>query len=197
MHRAGAWLCACVLQELIFTARRVAGQEACRLGLVDHCVEAGKAMDRALELARDISQVRFAVLGRIVIAPAMRGTGASQNKRHTNKQAQCAPGNVQSIVGGPVRRRGLTLELMWCRPSRLCKTLSLSQTGYRVCACAVQCAPLSLRAAKVAINQGIEVDLASGLELEKAVYAQLIPTRDRLEGLKAFAEKRKPVYTGE
>lgn len=61
----------------------------------------------------------------------------------------------------------------------------------------LQCAPLSLRAAKIAINQGIEVDLASGLELEKAVYAQLLPTRDRLEGLKAFAEKRKPVYTGE
>lgn len=61
----------------------------------------------------------------------------------------------------------------------------------------MQCAPLSLRAAKVAINSGIEVDLASGLKLEEAVYAQLIPTRDRLEGLKAFAEKRKPVYTGE
>jgi len=43
----------------------------------------------------------------------------------------------------------------------------------------------------------MEVDLASGLKLEEAVYAQLLPTRDRLEGLKAFAEKRKPVYTGE
>jgi enoyl-CoA hydratase/carnithine racemase len=140
MHRAGARLCACVLQELIFTARRVEGQEACRLGLVDHCVDAGKAMDRALELARDISQVRFAILGRIVIAAAMGGTGASQNKRHTNKQAQCAPGNVQSTVGGPVRQRGLTLKVTWCRPSRLCKTVGLSQTGYRVCLRCAVCA---------------------------------------------------------
>jgi enoyl-CoA hydratase/carnithine racemase len=46
------------LQELIFTARRVGGGEAQKLGLVDHCVDAGRAMDRALELARDISQVR-------------------------------------------------------------------------------------------------------------------------------------------
>lgn len=45
------------MQELIFTARRVGGDEALVLGLVDHCVEEGKAMDRALELARDISQV--------------------------------------------------------------------------------------------------------------------------------------------
>jgi enoyl-CoA hydratase/carnithine racemase len=44
-------------QELIFTARRVGGGEAQKLGLVDHCVDAGRAMDRALELARDISQV--------------------------------------------------------------------------------------------------------------------------------------------
>lgn len=61
----------------------------------------------------------------------------------------------------------------------------------------MQCAPLSLRAAKVAINSGSEVDLTTGLKLEEAVYAQLIPTRDRLEGLKAFAEKRQPFYTGE
>jgi enoyl-CoA hydratase/carnithine racemase len=45
------------MQELIFTARRVGGGEAHKLGLVDHCVDAGRAMDRALELARDISQV--------------------------------------------------------------------------------------------------------------------------------------------
>lgn len=57
-----AWLlCCCVLQELIFTARRVGGDEAQKLGLVDHCVDTGRAMDRALELARDISQVGVSV----------------------------------------------------------------------------------------------------------------------------------------
>jgi len=47
----------CGVQELIFSARRVCGSEALQLGLVDHCVEEGKAMERALELARDIAQV--------------------------------------------------------------------------------------------------------------------------------------------
>jgi enoyl-CoA hydratase/carnithine racemase len=51
------------LQELIFTARRVGGSEARQLGLVDHCVDAGGAMDRALELARDISQVSARACG--------------------------------------------------------------------------------------------------------------------------------------
>ena len=51
--------------------------------------------------------------------------------------------------------------------------------------------------AKAAITHGLEVDLATGLKVEELCYAQLLPTKDRLEGLKAFAEKRKPVYTGE
>ncbi|EFJ52284.1 hypothetical protein VOLCADRAFT_32282, partial [Volvox carteri f. nagariensis] len=61
----------------------------------------------------------------------------------------------------------------------------------------VRSAPLSLRQAKVAVNRGLEVDLHTGLAMEEALYAQLLPTRDRLEGLKAFAEKRKPDYKGE
>lgn len=58
-------------------------------------------------------------------------------------------------------------------------------------------APLSLRAAKAAVDQGVEVDLSSGLKLEEALYARLVPTRDRLEGLRAFAERRAPRFEGE
>jgi len=56
--------------------------------------------------------------------------------------------------------------------------------------------PIAVRMAKAAINRGIEVDLESGLKFEEACYAQVIPTKDRLEGLKAFKEKRKPNYKG-
>ncbi|CAM8941133.1 unnamed protein product [Rhodiola kirilowii] len=57
--------------------------------------------------------------------------------------------------------------------------------------------PLALRMAKRAINKGLEVDMESALELEEDCYEQLLNTKDRLEGLAAFAEKRKPVYKGE
>lgn len=57
--------------------------------------------------------------------------------------------------------------------------------------------PIALRMAKQAVNRGVEVDRDSGMALEQACYAQVIPTKDRLEGLAAFKEKRKPVYRGE
>lgn len=57
-------------------------------------------------------------------------------------------------------------------------------------------APLSLVQAKIAMNQGIEVDLATGLKIELLAYNALIPTEDRLEGLLAFQEKRTPQYLG-
>lgn len=58
-------------------------------------------------------------------------------------------------------------------------------------------APLSLRQAKLAIDSGFDKNLADGLALETKAYLRLINTKDRLEGLAAFAEKRKPAYIGE
>ncbi|CAA0831624.1 ATP-dependent caseinolytic (Clp) protease/crotonase family protein [Striga hermonthica] len=57
--------------------------------------------------------------------------------------------------------------------------------------------PLAIRMAKQAIDGGLEVDLSTGLALEEDCYEQLLHTKDRLEGLAAFAERRKPNYTGQ
>ncbi|XP_059442696.1 probable enoyl-CoA hydratase 2, mitochondrial isoform X2 [Corylus avellana] len=57
--------------------------------------------------------------------------------------------------------------------------------------------PIAIRMAKRAINEGVEMDMASALALEEECYEQILHTKDRLEGLTAFAEKRKPRYTGE
>ncbi|RLN27042.1 hypothetical protein BBJ28_00008209 [Nothophytophthora sp. Chile5] len=56
--------------------------------------------------------------------------------------------------------------------------------------------PVGVRMAKEAIMKGSEVDIASGMAIENACYAQVIPTKDRMEGLVAFKEKRKPQYQG-
>lgn len=56
--------------------------------------------------------------------------------------------------------------------------------------------PVAIEQAKYAINRGLETDLHTGLAIESNAYWITIPTADRLEGLAAFREKRKPVYKG-
>jgi len=54
----------------------------------------------------------------------------------------------------------------------------------------------ALRAAKLAIDGGLDMDLRSGLAWESQLFAALFATDDRREGMTAFVEKRKPNFTG-
>ena len=56
--------------------------------------------------------------------------------------------------------------------------------------------PVAVRAAKDAIDRGMELSQAQGLEHEARCYERVLGTADRLEALAAFAEKRKPRYAG-
>jgi len=61
------------------------------------------------------------------------------------------------------------------------------------------CGPLAVRAAKEAIDLTTgSGDLTSNLARERALYLErVLPSKDRLEALAAFREKRKPDYKGE
>ena len=59
-----------------------------------------------------------------------------------------------------------------------------------------QAGPLAVRTAKEAMVRGISMSLEDGLRLENTLFARLLGSEDSDEGLRAFAEKRKPVYKG-
>ena len=58
-------------------------------------------------------------------------------------------------------------------------------------------APIAVRQARQAIHRGAQMSLADGLAFEIEAYHRTVPTRDRLEGVRAFNEKRKPQFNGD
>ncbi len=56
--------------------------------------------------------------------------------------------------------------------------------------------PLALRMAKDAIASGRGLPLKEALDVERGCYMRILSSQDRLEGLSAFIEKRRPQYTG-
>ncbi|WP_018924234.1 enoyl-CoA hydratase-related protein [Salsuginibacillus kocurii] len=102
-------------KELIYTARKLSGEEAAELGLCEYAVASSSVEYKALDLARKI------------------------------------------------RNNG----------------------------------PVAVRAVKRAVDQGIDLPLAQALDKEEEAYKTVLHTKDRLEGLQAFKEKRPPQYTGE
>ena len=57
-------------------------------------------------------------------------------------------------------------------------------------------APLAVRQARQSIHTGLQLSLAEGMAFEIEAYNTLVSTADRYEGILAFNEKRKPVFTG-
>jgi enoyl-CoA hydratase/carnithine racemase len=96
--------------DLVFTGRKVAADEALRIGLVDRVVPKGAARNSAHELAEEIAAK----------------------------------------------------------------------------------SPISLRAAKRALRKGLDVDLASGLEIENRSWEEAAFSADRVEGIEAFNLRRAP-----
>jgi enoyl-CoA hydratase/carnithine racemase len=55
---------------------------------------------------------------------------------------------------------------------------------------------LAIKAAKEAVDRGLEVDLDTGLEIERLQFSGTFATEDRVEGMRAFVAKEKANFTG-
>ncbi len=95
------------------------------------------------------------------------------------------------------RRLGAAEALAWGLVSRVAPPGRLREAALELAALVARNAPVSLRQAKRAIDGGLGLPLEEALDLEHRLYQDCLATRDRREALAAFAEKRRPTFTGE
>ncbi|MBN8225947.1 enoyl-CoA hydratase/isomerase family protein [Corallococcus macrosporus] len=80
--------------------------------------------------------------------------------------------------------------------NRLAPEGHLLEVAFQLAEAVVDNAPVAVATAKHAIDEGTGLELDDALALELKKYEEVLKTEDRLEGLRAFAEKRPPVYKG-
>src|SRR5215472_7423653 len=85
--------------------------------------------------------------------------------------------------------------LEWGIVNKVCEPETLLDDALATARRIASNAPLAVRQAKKAVGAALDLDIKSGFAFELEAYNQLVPTRDRLEGIRAFNEKRKPNFT--
>ena len=94
------------------------------------------------------------------------------------------------------RSFGAAEALRWGVVNEVVTTGDLLSHTLRVAGTIAVKAPLAIRQAKRAIQLGTEMDRRTALYFEAEAYDRLVPTRDRREGVRAYAERREPVFEG-
>jgi enoyl-CoA hydratase/carnithine racemase len=86
--------------------------------------------------------------------------------------------------------------LEWGVVNKLCAPDKLMAEVLATAQAIANNAPIATRQAKRSIHYGMQMDLRSALFFEIDVYNKMVSTEDRLEGVRAFNEKRKPNFKG-
>ena len=86
--------------------------------------------------------------------------------------------------------------LAWGLVNKVCPPEALMTETIATAQAICDNAPISIRQAKRAMHRGIEMDLRTAMFFEIDAYNRMVSTEDRREGVRAFNERRKPVFRG-
>ncbi len=153
-----------------------------------HAFGGGLEMILAADFAYGATTARFALTE--VTLGIMPGGGGTQ----TLPRAVGGRRAKELILTG--RPFGAQEALEWGVLNRVCEPGDLLAAARDTARAIAANAPLSVRQAKKSIQNGLQADLHTGLKFEIEAYDRLVSTEDRREGIRAFIEKRKPVFKG-
>jgi len=155
----------------------------------------GDAVGPGLELAL-ACDIRIGVEGSRFGLPQV-GQGIMPSNGGTVRLARLiGPGRAMHMIltgedigSGEALRIGLL--------NRVVDVASLTDTAVKTAREMAAKSPLSTSFAKDALYPGMDLTLDQGIGKELDLYLQLFGTRDRIEGVSAFREKRKPEFKGD
>lgn len=90
-----------------------------------------------------------------------------------------------------------TMAYEWGVINKICESDQLMHDVLEIANKICENAPLAVRQVKKSLNMAQQLDIKSGFSYEIEAYNRLLTTKDRIEGIRAFNEKRKAVFSGE
>jgi enoyl-CoA hydratase/carnithine racemase len=153
-----------------------------------HAYAGGLEMVLASDFAYGVEEARFALTE--VTIGIMPGAGGTQTLPRVVGERRA---KEIILTGKPFTARQAA---DWGILNRVCTRDELWPAVMETAAAIAANAPLSVRQAKKSIHFGLQMDIRTALRFEIEAYNQLVGTEDRIEGIRSFNEKRKPVFKG-
>ncbi len=154
----------------------------------------GAAMGGGLEIALACDFIYAAGHARFALPEVTRGImpGAAGPQ---NLPRACGVRRAKEIVlTGRAFSAAEALE--WGIVNRVCAREALVPEALETARVIAANAPVGVRAAKKALDKAGDLGRADGYDFETAVYGHTVATEDRIEGIRAFNEKRRPEFKG-
>jgi enoyl-CoA hydratase len=153
-----------------------------------HAYAGGLEMALACDFAYAVKSARFALTE--VTLGIMPGAGGTQLLPRAVGERRA---KEIILTGKPF---GAEEALEWGVLNKLCEADALMTDVLATAGTIAANAPLSVRQAKKSIVYGMQMDLRTAFRFEIEAYNRMVGTEDRQEGIRAFNEKRKPLFRG-
>jgi enoyl-CoA hydratase/carnithine racemase len=154
----------------------------------------GVALGGGCEIAAACDFVYAATTARFAFPEATLGIMPGMGGTQTLARAMGARRAKELLLTG--RAFGAAEAFEWGLVNRVVEPSAMLDTARATASAIAANAPVAVRQIKQAIDRGAALSLHDALAFEIEAYNRTVPTDDRREGVRAFHEKRKPVFTG-